>query len=88
MNFNELPKKVIADVLNTDVPLGKSLLTNHVKTFSTERSYFSVRYNKVLFSLTHCDLDSKLYGRTNTLIRADNNRWIAHVVEILPRFLK
>ncbi|BCA94632.1 hypothetical protein TUM19329_09930 [Legionella antarctica] len=74
INFNELPNKIIADVLNTNIPLGQLLFTNHVKILSTDRSYFYVRCNKVIFLLTHCNQDNKLYGRTHTLIRADNNR--------------
>ncbi len=88
MNFNELPKKVISDVLNTNIPLGKSLFSNHVKTFTKDCSYISIRCDKVVFSLTHCKVNSKLYGRTNTIVRADNKRWIAQVVEILPGFLR
>ncbi|STX55633.1 Uncharacterised protein [Legionella beliardensis] len=84
MNFNELPKKVIADVLNTNIPFGKLLLNNHIKTFSTDRSYFSIKCNEAFSSLMRCKLNSQLYGRTNSLIRMDNNRLIAHVVEILP----
>ena len=84
MNFNELPKKVIADVLNTNIPFGKLLLSNHIKTFPTHRSYFSIKCNEAFSSLMHCKLNSQLYGRTNSLIRMDNNRLIAHVVEILP----
>ena len=88
MNFNELPKKVIASVLNTNVPFGKLLSDNHVNISITDRTYFLVKCDKVFSSLTRCQLNSKLYGRTNTIIRADNHKWLAHVVEILPGFLK
>lgn len=87
INFNALPQKVIANILNTNIPLGKLLLTHHIKTSSINRSYFSIRCDAVLSSLTHCNLNSQLYGRTNTLIRMDNKQWIARVVEILPGFL-
>ncbi|MGC1182914.1 hypothetical protein [Legionella sp.] len=88
MNFNELPKKVIADVLNTNIPFGTLLLKNHIKTLSTSRSYFSVKCNEILSSVTHCNLNSQVCDRTSTLTRTDNNQWIAHVVEILPGFLR
>jgi hypothetical protein len=84
MNFNELPKKVIEDVLHTTIPFGKSLLNHQVKTRSENRSYFFVNCNKMLSSLTHCRLKHRLYGRSHTLIRADNQHWVARVVEILP----
>ncbi|MBA2652194.1 MAG: hypothetical protein H0U73_08010 [Tatlockia sp.] len=83
MNFKELPQTIINDVLDTNIPFGKSLLKNHFKTRSRDRQYFSVSCDNVLSSLTHCTLNRKLYGRSNTLLRKDNNRWIARVVEIL-----
>lgn len=87
MNFNELPQKIINDVLNTNVPFGKLLSNNHVTILTKNRSYFRVTCGEVLASLTDCRLNSKLYGRTNTIIKADNNQWLARVVEILPGFL-
>ena len=74
--------------LNTNVPFGKLLSNNHVKISIKDRTYFSVKCDKLVASLTHCHLNSKLYGRTNTIIKADNNKWLAHVVEILPGVLK
>ena len=88
MNFNALPEKIIKDVLNTNVPFGKLLSNNHVEIFVTDRTYFWVKCDKVFASLTRCHINSKLYGRTNTIIQANNNKWLAHVVEILPGFLK
>lgn len=87
INFNELPNKVINDVLTTNIPFG-TLLSNHqIKIVSTNRSYFAIKCNQLLSSLTHCPLNSTLYGRKNTLINADNQKWLAHVVEILPGFV-
>jgi hypothetical protein len=87
MNFSELPENLIADVLNTNIPFGKLLLTYHVKTASINRSYFAIKCNRLLSSLTHCKLNTKIYGRRNTLIRTDNKRWVAKVVEILPALI-
>lgn len=84
MNFNALPQKVIKEVLHTNTPFGKLLMNNHIKTLSQDRTYFSLQCNELLSSLTHCKLKSTLYGRTNTLVRTDNNQWVAQVVEILP----
>lgn len=83
MNFSALPKEVITAVLNTNIPFGKLLSANHIQISTKNRNYFSIKCTKTLFSLTHCHLDDKLYGRTNTLVRADNNKWLAHVIEIL-----
>ena len=87
MNFNELPKKIITDVLNTNIPFGTLLSDNHVKISITGRTYFPVKCNKELASLTNCNLNNTIYGRTNTIIRTDDNKWLASVVEILPGFL-
>lgn len=87
MNFNELPENLIRDVLNTNIPFGKLLLTYHLKTASINRSYFAIKCNHQLSSLTYCKLNTRLYGRHNTLIRKDNKRWVAKVVELLPALI-
>ncbi|KTD64966.1 hypothetical protein [Legionella shakespearei] len=87
INFNELPTKLINDVLNTNIPFGTLLSDNQVNVVSTGRSYFAIKCNELLASLTHCTLNSTLYGRKNTLIKADNKKWLAQVVEILPGFV-
>ena len=87
MNFKELPQKIITDVLHSNIPFGKLLSNNHVKTSTRGRTYFSIKCNKELNSLTHCNLNSTIYGRTNTIIRTDDNKWLASVVEILTGFL-
>lgn len=84
MNFNELPEKVITGVLTSNVPLGKLLVTNRIRVVHKDRAYFSIRCNKPLSALTLCKINSTIYGRINTIIRADNKRWLARVIEILP----
>lgn len=84
MNFNALPTKVIDGVLHSHTPFGQLLVENHIKVVSQDRFYFSLPCDQQFASLTHCVLNSKLYGRTNTLIRKDNQQWVAQVVEILP----
>ncbi len=83
MNFNELPNELITEVLNSNIPFGQLLLTHHVNTYSADRRYFSLSCTEALSSLLHCNLKSTLYGRTNTLVRTDNKRWVARVLEIL-----
>ncbi len=84
MNFSELPENLIADVLHTNIPFGKLLITYHVKTASINRSYFVIQCNRLISSLSHCKLNTKIYGRRNMLIRTDNKRWVAKTIEILP----
>jgi hypothetical protein len=84
MNFNELPKKLIQDIHHTSIPFGQLLVNYHLKTLNTKRSYFSVYCNQALVSFIGCNLNSKIYGRTNTLIKTDNKQWVARVIEILP----
>lgn len=84
MNFNELPSLFTNDILHSTTPFGKLLIKHHIKTYSNNRKYFSISCSRTLASLIQCDLNRKIYGRTNTINRADNKKWIAHVVEILP----
>ncbi|CAM2968345.1 Uncharacterised protein [Legionella steigerwaltii] len=84
MNFNELPKDLKEEVLHTNIPFGKLLTKYHIQTLSQNRNYYKIRCNSTLVSLIHCHLNAFIYGRTNILIRADNKKWLAHVVEILP----
>ncbi|WED42706.1 hypothetical protein [Legionella cardiaca] len=84
MNFKALPQKVITGVLHSEQPFGKLLSANHVKTVSSGREYFLLNCNEKLANLIHCKTNSKLYGRVNTLSRADDNRWLAKVIEVLP----
>ena len=85
MNFDELPQKIKTDVLHTNIPFGKLLATHQLATLNKDRTYFSVNCDDVFAPLLHCILNSTLYGRTNTLVRADNKKWIAQVVEVLPK---
>jgi chorismate-pyruvate lyase len=84
INFNELPQEIIKRILNTKIPLGKILSDNKINIISVERAYFSINCNVDLVRFVQCRKNSTIYGRINTLIRADNKKWIAQVVEILP----
>ncbi|MCC5013927.1 MULTISPECIES: hypothetical protein [unclassified Legionella] len=83
MNFSELPDKVITGVLDTKIPFGKLLVINQLKTYDTGQQYFAVQCDSVIEHYLHCPKNSRLYGRTNTIIRKDSQKWIAQVVEIL-----
>lgn len=83
MNFNALPQKIIEGVLKTNIPFGKLLKTNNITVTTTDRRYFSVTCTQALSALTHCRLNHQLYGRTNTLVNATSQVWLAQVVEIL-----
>ncbi|MCL9685569.1 hypothetical protein [Legionella maioricensis] len=84
INFNELSEQAIAAILNTNVPFGKILINNKINTFTEDRAYFSVKCNFDLVRLLHCRKNNIIYGRVNTLIRKDNKKWVAKVIEILP----
>lgn len=84
INFNELPKKLVDDVLHTNIPFGQLLTQYQVKVLTQDRNYFKVSCNETLATLISCPLNHSVYGRTNTIIRADNKKWLAHVIEILP----
>jgi hypothetical protein len=88
MNFNELPQNIIDGVLHSNIPFGKLLTQYHLPVLTKDRTYFTVKCSKRFVSVLHCHLNDVLYGRTNTIIRADNKKWLAHVIEILPQISK
>lgn len=83
MNFATLTQAVIDGVLHTQIPFGALLANNQVKIHSVNRRYFSIRCDRLLAHHLHCAPNQTLYGRTNTLLRADNQQWLAQVVEVL-----
>jgi hypothetical protein len=84
INFTSLPEQAIVSILNTNVPFGKILVNNKINVFTQDRAYFSVKCDFDLEKLLHCRKDSTIYGRINTLVRQDNKKWVAKVIEILP----
>lgn len=84
INFNELPKRMIEEIQQTNIPFGKLLVKYQVPILTQDRNYYKVRCNRALASLIYCNINDFIYGRTNTIIKADNKKWLAHVVEILP----
>lgn len=84
INFNELPKNVKQEILNTNIPFGKLLNKYQIQIATRDRKYYKIKCNSDLVSLIHCKEKQFIYGRTNTIIRSDNKKWLAHVVEILP----
>ncbi len=84
INFNELPKKVKEEILSTNIPFGKLLSKYQIQISTRDRKYYKIKCNSTLVSLIHCKEKEFIYGRTNTIIRRDNKKWLAHVVEILP----
>lgn len=84
MNFSELPKEVIEEIRHTNTPFGKLIEKYQIKILTQNRVYFTTACTKEIASLMPCDLHKALYGRKNTIIRADNKQWLAQVMEILP----
>ncbi|WP_298622779.1 hypothetical protein [uncultured Legionella sp.] len=82
--FNELPADFIHDILTSDIPFGRLLKSKKIETNSKNQYYFSTVCNTALLSFLKCQLNSPIYGRINTIVRTDNNRSIAQVIELLP----
>lgn len=85
MNFNELPTKMIADILHTTIPFGQLLAVHNIKVKTKDRRYFFIRCDERIAPFLHCRLNTILYGRKNTIYQVINQRWLAQVIEILPR---
>ena len=73
MNFNELPDELIFKILNTNIPFGKLLKIYDLPITASNQEYFVI----------NCQSSGITYGRTNTILRADNHNWLAHVIEVL-----
>jgi hypothetical protein len=88
INLDALPKKMITEIFNTTVPFGQLLTKNNIKTGTKGRSYFLTGCNKIMKPFLECEINETLYGRKNTIYRKDNQKWVAHVIEILPAMEK
>lgn len=83
MNFAALPQAVIDGVLHTQTPFGALLINHKIKTHAINRRYFKINCDLMLARYLQCAQGKTLYGRTNTLVRDDNQQWVAQVVEVL-----
>lgn len=86
IDFNELPPDFVHDILASNIPFGRLLQLKKIATFSKNKYYFSTACNAKLVQLLKCQLNSPVYGRTNTIVRIDNNQIVAQVIELLPVF--
>lgn len=84
INFDALSSGFIDELLNTDTPFGRLLLNHHFNTKSRNRQFYSLICNEKLSTMIHCQPGKQIYARTHTLINADNQQWLAQVLEILP----
>ncbi len=84
IHLNELPHDLVQDILTTTVPFGALLKKQQIATHSIEQYYFSTPCNEALTPLLKCNLNTAIYGRTNTIVRNDNDRIVAQVIELLP----
>lgn len=83
INFRELPAQMVSDILNKDIPFGKLLVNNGISILNKNQRFFSLKCSSTLARIMHCKTHHTLYGRINTLIRADNKKAIADTIEIL-----
>lgn len=84
INLDALSAQMAKDILHTNVPFGSLLAKHKIEIYTTGRSYFSTRCSSKLAALVTCNLKTKIYGRTNTIMQKDSNKWLAYVVEVLP----
>ncbi|WP_131740603.1 hypothetical protein [Legionella busanensis] len=80
MNFAAFPDQIKNQVLHTNVRFGQLLINYDIKITTRGRAYFAMQCDQALLSLTNCEKNRTLYGRTNTIINVANNRWLAQVV--------
>lgn len=88
INLNELPPEMIQELLSTNIPFGQLLRDHKIKIDTKDRQYFTLICSKKLEELTHCQIDTTLYARRNTIVSAANGQWIAKVIEVLPTYFR
>lgn len=81
INLSLFPENVINEILNTHIPFGAILKKNSFDVNSSNVNYIKIECDHILKKYIACK--NKLFGRTNTLVRKDNNMEVARVVEIL-----
>lgn len=84
INLGALPELMKKEVLDSNIPFGTLISKYNIKVGIQNRSYFSTLCDIKLTALIPCNLKTKVYGRTNTLVKRENNLWIADVTEVLP----
>lgn len=83
MNYAALPQAIIDGVRKTQIPFGALLIQHQLTAHSINTRYFNLRCDNILATYLQCQQCTVLYGRSNTLVRDDNQCEIAQVVEIL-----
>ncbi|MBS0350129.1 MAG: hypothetical protein JSR33_02895 [Proteobacteria bacterium] len=82
INLNVLPAQIIKELDHSSIPFG-SLLKNHaVKIASSNQFPFKIQSISIFQEHLNKRDNPFFYGRTN-ILKDENNRWLANVVEIL-----
>ncbi|KTD35552.1 hypothetical protein Lmor_0999 [Legionella moravica] len=81
--FKELPQELVGEITRSNIPFGTLLKKYGIIATSTNRYYFKSQCNPELARTIQCSVNSTIYGRINTLVRVDNHRVIARVIELL-----
>ncbi len=87
INFNELSEKFKKSSAKYQHSFGKLLVIHHIKT--TIKIELILLFAVIaMVALSNCKLNRRIYGRINTIVKADSKQWLARVVEILPGITK
>ncbi len=81
INFSALAEAMIYEIEHSCKPFGALLLEFGIATHRVHNRYFEI--TNIFPNYLSCNKKS-VFGRSSTLLRADNQRFLAHVVEILP----
>ncbi|HCA89388.1 MAG: hypothetical protein CMF38_02225 [Legionellaceae bacterium] len=87
MNVEQLSAQAWQDVMAENKPFGVILRDSGLKTISQNCLFYALIPTHSLSKLLQCSADKILYARAHTLVRQDNQQWLAQVVEILSGHL-
>ncbi len=83
INFSALPANMNNDIRKGETPFGALLMEHKIATKSIDTRYFKINCESHLARYLQCEIGHTVYGRSNTIVRQDNQLWVAKVVEIL-----
>jgi hypothetical protein len=83
--LDAFPAVLHADILSGTNPLGTLIVQSRIPFRSKPQGFFTIPSEAIAGIFPESAGGEILYGRYNHLIRSDDNRCLARIIEILPR---
>lgn len=83
--LDAFPVELHADILSGTTPLGTLIIQSKLPFRSEPQGFFTIPTEAIADIFPQSPGGEILYGRYNHLIRSDDSRCLARIIEILPR---